>query len=70
MSIGKMTKRKRLLTPRAREIGRALREERWYTELATCPSQGARRLAATLLVGAILDVLKAEDRAVVAAEGP
>ncbi len=56
------TRRKRLLTPRAAEIGREIRQEEWYQILSTAPHHGARAFAAALLLGAIDDELREELR--------
>ncbi len=57
----RVTRRNRLLTPRAAELGRRIRQEEWYVLLSQAPHQGARRFAAALLVGAISDELRAEE---------
>jgi len=50
--------RQKLLTPEARTIARRLREGHTYQLLAGAPHDGARRLAAALLVTAIEDEMR------------
>jgi len=52
------TKYELAASPIAKEIGQRLRREEWYQTLSTAPHAGVRRLAATLLVGEILDEVR------------